>query len=78
MTIPVNGTPEFSKLYKSLNKTDKILFKEIDNVLESLSRNPKIGDMIRFKQIPKSLKKRYNIDNLFRVEINQNWRLLYP
>ena len=77
MRIPVNGTPEFGKFFQSLNKTEQ-LFKELDAILESLAENPRLGELIRFELIPKSLKKRYpDLDNLLRVEVNKNWRLLY-
>ena len=77
MRIPVNGTYEFAELYQKLNKTDP-LFKELDVILELLAENPKSGDLIRFKQIPKSIKKKYpGLNNLLRIEVNKNWRLLY-
>jgi mRNA-degrading endonuclease HigB of HigAB toxin-antitoxin module len=76
MVTPVKGSPEFSDLFLALDKADK-LFKKIDDVLECLADNPVLGDRIRFKQIPKSLKRKYGIENLFRIEINQDWRLLY-
>jgi len=77
MKIPVDGTPEFAKLYRSLNKTEQ-LFKELDAILEVLTENPRLGELYRFNQIPKSLKKKYpDLDNLLLVEVNRNWRLLY-
>ncbi len=77
MRIPVNGTPEFAELYQLLNKNDE-LYKELDALLEALAENPKLGDLISFEKIPKSLKKKYpDLDNLLRAEVNRNWRLLY-
>jgi len=77
MRIPVNGTLEFAELYQKLNKTDP-LFKELDVILEVLAENPKSGDLIKFEQIPKSIKKKYpDLNNLLRIEVNKNWRLLY-
>ncbi len=77
MKIPVNGTPEFAKLFQSLSKTEQ-LFKELDAILETLAENPKLGELIRFELIPKSIKKKYpDLNNLLRVEVNRNWRLLY-
>jgi len=77
MRITVNGTPEFAELYQSLNKNDE-LYKELDALLEALAENPKLGDLISFEKIPKSLKKKYpDLDNLLRAEVNRNWRLLY-
>jgi len=77
MRIPVNGTPEFGEFFQSLSKTEQ-LFKELDAILEVLTENPKLGELIRFELIPKSIKKKYpDLDNLLRVKVNKNWRLLY-
>ena len=54
MKIPVNGTPEFVRLFQSLNKTEQI-FKELDAILETLAENPKLGELVRFELIPKPL-----------------------
>lgn len=75
--IPVNGTPKFASFYKSLDPNSK-LFKKLDTLLDALSENPKIGELIEFKRIPKPLKKRYSdLDNLLVVRIDMDWRLLY-
>ena len=77
MKIPVNGTPEFVRLFQSLNKTEQI-FKELDAILETLAENPKLGELVRFELIPKPLQKKYpDLDNLLRVKVNKSWRLLY-
>ena len=77
MTIPVGGTPEFSNLYRSSDKKSQ-LYKKLDDILELLKENPTLGDLIEFKRIPKPIKKRYpDLDNLFRIEVNRDWRLLY-
>ena len=77
MKIPVNGTPEFARLFQSLNKTEQI-FKELDVILETLAENPKLGELVRFELIPKPLQKKYpDLDNLLRVKVNKSWRLLY-
>ena len=54
MKIPVNGIPEFVRLFQSLNKTEQI-FKELDAILETLAENPKLGELVRFELIPKPL-----------------------
>ncbi len=75
--MSVKGTPEFAKFFQSLNKTDKT-YKELDVILEALAENPRLGDMIRFELIPKPLKKKYpDLDNLLRVRVNRDRRLLY-
>lgn len=77
MRSSVNGTPEFGRFLESLNKTDR-LYKELDAVLETLAENPTVGELVRNKLVPKSLKRKYpDLDNLLRTEVNQSWRLLY-
>ena len=77
MAIHVDGTPEFSGLYFSLDKKSQ-LYKELDDILELLKENPRLGNMIRFELIPKPILKKYpDLDNLFRVEVNRDWRLFY-
>ena len=76
MAIHVDGTPEFSKLYFALDKKSQ-LYKELDDILERLKENPTLGDMIRFERIPKTIQKKHDLDNLFRIEVNRDWRLLY-
>ena len=48
MKIPVNGTPEFVRLFRSLNKTEQI-FKELDAILETLAEDPKLGEQLAQK-----------------------------
>lgn len=51
---------------------------ELKDRIAELAENPKLGDLISFEKIPKPLKKKYpDLDNLLRVKINRNWRLLY-
>ena len=77
MRSSVNGTPEFGRFLESLNKTDR-LYRELDAVLETLAENPTVGELVRNKLVPKSLKRKYpDLDNLLRTEVNQSWRLLY-
>lgn len=77
LMIQVNSTPEFAKMFKTLDKKNP-LYKELDAILEVLTENPKVGNLIRFNQIPKTLKKKYpELSNLLRVEVNRDWRLLY-
>jgi hypothetical protein len=62
------------------NKTDKdskILIKSINRLLNLLEVNPQYGNAISKKQIPVILINKYNISNLYRVELSKFWRLLY-
>jgi len=66
--------------YLSLkNRNDKeaqILLKSINRVTEILKSNPQYGDPIPKRLIPNLLIKE-NIQNLYRVELSNFWRMLY-
>lgn len=52
--------------------------KEIDHILESLKRNPQLGNRIQYqKMIPKCYIAAYDIPNLFRLQLSRGWRLVY-
>jgi len=78
-TIESKNLKVFEKLVRDCAYSNRAeLYKELDALLESLAENPKLGDLISFEKIPKSLKKKYpDLDNLLRAEVNRNWRLLY-
>ncbi|QLH06185.1 hypothetical protein C5F50_03145 [Nitrosopumilus ureiphilus] len=60
-----------------MNKEDQ-LYKTIDAILDVIAENPRMGESIEFKLIPKSIKKKYpDLDNLLRVKVTRDWRLLY-
>lgn len=56
---------------------DKKLCESIKRKFDMLKYNPYRGDSIKKDRIPKSYKKKYNVDNLLKININQYWRLLY-
>ncbi|MEK6983554.1 MAG: hypothetical protein AABX33_03190 [Nanoarchaeota archaeon] len=66
--------------YLSLkNRTDKeakTLLNSINRVIEILKNNPQYGDPIPKRLIPNSLIKE-GIQNLYRVELSNFWRMLY-
>ncbi|MFH1607922.1 MAG: hypothetical protein ABIA78_02210 [archaeon] len=45
--------------------------------MELLKKNPFAGDQIRKQQIPEKYKKLYSVDNLWRIELANRWRLIY-
>jgi len=53
------------------------LFRSIERTKELLRANPFYGDPLSKKLIPKELIKKYEIENLWRVELPNRWRLLY-
>ncbi len=66
--------------YLSLkNRTDKeaqSLFNSITRITEILKNNPQFGNPISKRLIPQSLIKE-GIQNLYRVELSNFWRMLY-
>lgn len=56
---------------------DKELYKNIKNKLDILKFNPYHGDNIEKKKIPEYFLKKYHLNNLLKININKNWRLLY-
>jgi len=58
------------------DKESQSLLNSIDRVKGILKSNPQFGDPIPKRLIPKSLIKE-NIQNLYRVELSNFWRMLY-
>jgi|SRR3989338_119598 len=61
------------------SRTDKeaqSLLNSINRITEILKNNPQFGDPIPKRLIPKSLLKE-GIQNLYRVELSNFWRMLY-
>lgn len=44
---------------------------------DRLARDATVGDPIRKSLIPAALKRKYKIDNLWRLELPDGWRALY-
>src|SRR3990172_163578 len=44
---------------------------------ERLKKDPTVGDSIRKQLIPTVLRREYEIDNLWRLELPSAWRVLY-
>jgi mRNA-degrading endonuclease RelE of RelBE toxin-antitoxin system len=62
-------------------KERKLLSKEQERKLmwwrDRLARDVTVGDPIRKSQIPATLKRAYEINNLWRLELPGGWRVLY-
>ena len=58
-------------------KTEQILFKAVTNKIELLKSNVHYGDPIAKRRIPKVYIDKYEIRNLFRVELPNYCRMLY-
>lgn len=62
--------------YEGLDKTSSI-YKSIEDTIKILKQEPKRGDQVQRRLIPKIYQKQYSITNLFRIELVDYWRLLY-
>jgi hypothetical protein len=54
-----------------------MLLSSIERTINQLNTNIQLGDSIPKKQFPRQLIKKYNINNLYRIELSKFWRLLY-
>ena len=62
---------------KKTSKTERIIFKAVNQKAELIKSNPHFGDPVAKKLIPDEYKTKYGITNLFRVELPAYWRMLY-
>ena len=53
------------------------IFRSIERVKIWLKENPFAGDQIRKGQIPKHYIQKYGVNNLWRIELSNYWRLIY-
>ena len=76
-------SPEAKEVYEYLNanakesKIEQVLLKAINNKLKLIKDNIHYGEPIAKKLIPNEYIKSYGINNLFRVELPNYWRMLY-
>lgn len=88
--VIVKLSEEANEVYSELNKLageEKIkgiessfhqtLLRSINRVKELLKENPFAGEQIQKKQIPKKYISDYDIDNAWRIELANRWRLIY-
>ncbi|MBI2671635.1 hypothetical protein HYX16_01745 [Candidatus Woesearchaeota archaeon] len=66
----------YLELKKRTDKESRSIINSIDRIKEILKDNPQYGDPIRKELIPSELKK-IGIQNLYRVELSNYWRMLY-
>jgi len=66
----------YLELKRGADKEARILLKSIERMFDILKQNPQFGNPIRKELIPKNLKK-IGIQNLYRVELSNYWRMIY-
>ncbi len=65
----------FEKLKNS--NIDKKLYSWINKAMDDLEQNAFCGIRIRKELIPRSYIEKYGIDNLWKYDLPQGWRLIY-
>jgi Txe/YoeB family toxin of Txe-Axe toxin-antitoxin module len=88
--VKVKLSEEADKVYRELNKIvgdeklkgikssfHQTLLRSINRVRDLLKQNPFAGDQVRRKRIPGKYIVKYEIDNLWRIELADRWRLVY-
>lgn len=82
-SIRIVLSDEAKKAYEYLitqsqhSKIEKTILKSFRKKIEHLKNNPHYGSPIAKKLIPKEYRIKYNITNLFRLELPNFWRMLY-
>lgn len=66
----------FIELKSREDKHSRVLLNSIERTINFLKKNPQYGDPIRKEIIPENFKKA-RIQNLYRVELSNYWRMLY-
>jgi len=60
-----------------LKEIDKDLYDQIDRATDEIKENVFCGRNVKKKLIPKTIKQKYNFDNLWIYNLRSGWRLLY-
>ena len=68
---------ELKKTFEELKESDPRLHKEIDKAITEICQNSFCGRNVKKSLIPKDLKQKYNINNLWIYNLRKDWRLLY-
>ncbi len=72
----IRGTPEFDEFYLSLDK-NSYLYKIIDESLDTIKQNITVGTKIGKRKFPREYVVKYGITNLFKFNLDTNYRLTY-
>lgn len=88
--VSVRFSEEADNIYQDLNKIvgeeklkgrdssfHQTLLRSINRVKETLKQNPFAGDQVPKKQIPGKYVLKYDVENLWRIELADRWRLVY-
>ncbi|MCK4883852.1 MAG: hypothetical protein KAS30_03220, partial [Candidatus Diapherotrites archaeon] len=79
--VRVIFSPEAEEVYEYLNKEavfskhEKMILKAVHKKINLIKDNTHCGDPIAKKFIPEEYKVNYGVNNLFRIELPQFWRM---
>ena len=68
---------KLQKAYFKVKGENPILYKFLDRATDDLKANPKCGIEIPKRLIPKEYKQKYGINNLWKYNLPNAWRLVY-
>lgn len=68
---------ETQRAYFNLKTDNPSLYKFMERATDDLKSNPFCGIQIPKRQIPKSYVQKYGIDNLWKYNLPNAWRLVY-
>lgn len=62
---------------KESTSEDQVKLVAIEKAIDQLQKNVFCGIQIPKKQVPKHYYKKYSLDNLWKINLHDGWRLLY-
>lgn len=68
---------DLKEAFEKLKEEDERLFKEIENALNTIKQNVFFGRNVKKNLIPRELKQKYDLNNLWIYNLRKDWRLLY-
>jgi len=77
MTILRYAEDKILKNIEKLEKRDKYLHRQVMNALINIQEDPACGIKISHRLIPKIWRQKYKIDNLYKYNLPNAWRLFY-
>ncbi len=88
--VVVKLSEEADQVYQELNKIvgeeklkgidssfHQTLLRSINRVRDLLKQNPFAGDQVKKKQIPLKYIQKFDVDNAWRIELADRWKLVY-
>ncbi len=70
----ITGNEKQRNIDSSFHQT---LLRSINRIISLLKENPFAGNQIQKRLIPQEYIKKYDADNLWRIELANRWRLIY-